>query len=315
MPNNNGNTVIHSQTTSVVLMIFPSSFGLNTQTAASNTFQLQSLTEDEKKVRDTAVSEFEKAVAALQTQGIQVVVCPSQTDVDTPDAIFPNNWISFHEDCVVTYPMLTPNRRNERQLENVEAVLEKAVGFAKKPNLDLSTLENQGKILEGTGSLVLDREKRVAFATLSARTTTAAIEIFTEKTGFSVITFRSFDQKNKEIYHTNVMMSLGEKFAVICLDAITDLSEKENVIRQLIELDKEIIAISLSQMHAFCGNILQLKNTEGKFKIAMSAAAKAAFSESQLTQLKKHGELIVVDIPTIEAVGGGGIRCMLAEVF
>ena len=111
------------------------------------------------------------------------------------------------------------------------------------------------------------------------------------------------------------MMSLGEKFAVICLDAITDLSEKENVIRQLIELDKEIIAISLSQMHAFCGNILQLKNTEGKFKIAMSAAAKAAFSESQLTQLKKHGELIVVDIPTIEAVGGGGIRCMLAEVF
>ena len=142
MPNNNGNTVIHSQTTSVVLMIFPSSFGLNTQTAASNTFQLQSLTEDEKKVRDTAVSEFEKAVAALQTQGIQVVVCPSQTDVDTPDAIFPNNWISFHEDCVVTYPMLTPNRRNERQLEIVEAVLEKAVGFEKKPNLDLSTLEN-----------------------------------------------------------------------------------------------------------------------------------------------------------------------------
>jgi hypothetical protein len=315
MPNNNGNTTLHSQTTSVVLMIFPSSFGFNTQTAASNTFQLQSFSEDEKKVRDTAVAEFEQAVRALQAQGIQVVVCPSQTDVDTPDAIFPNNWISFHEDSVITYPMLTPNRRNERQLENVEAVLEKAVGFAKKSHLDLSSLENQGKILEGTGSLVLDRENKVAFATLSARTTTAAIEIFTEKTGFSVVTFRSFDQKNKEIYHTNVMMSLGEEFAVICIDAITDLSEKEKVIRKLKKLGKEIIAISLEQMHAFCGNILQLKNSDGNFKIAMSATAESAFSESQLTQLRKHGEFIVVDIPTVEVVGGGGIRCMLAEVF
>jgi hypothetical protein len=176
-------------------------------------------------------------------------------------------------------------------------------------------LENEGKILEGTGSLVLDRKQSIAFATLSARTTTAAIEIFIEKTGFTVVPFHSYDLKNKEIYHTNVLMSLGEKFAVICLDAITDVTEKNQVVKKLEGLNKEIIAITVPQMHAFCGNVLQLLNTDGVFKVAMSAAAQSAFSESQLSQLKKHGELLVVDIPTIEAVGGGGIRCMLAEVF
>jgi hypothetical protein len=302
-----------AQTTNSVLMIYPKQFGFNAQTAESNTFQNRPKSEIE--VQNAAIKEFDNMVETLKSEDISVYVCPSPEDKLTPDAIFPNNWISFHQDKVYLYPMLAPNRREERQLETVKKVVEDQSGDKLiKEVIDISPMENEGVYLEGTGSLVLDRENRVAFANISARTHKKAVEDFAQKTGYEVVTFHSKDLNDQEVYHTNVVMSVGDKFTVVCLSSMTQ-KDKQKVTKKLEELNKELIDISLEQMANFCGNIIELKSNDGQPKIIMSEAAFKAFEAQQIETLKKYGKIVTAPIPTIESVGGGSARCMIAEIF
>lgn len=304
-----------AQTTNTVLMIFPTTFGLNPQTIQSNSFQPQSISEDEKTIRDRAQAEFNQTVEILQAEDVAVVVCPSPENENTPDAIFPNNWVSFHPDMLITYPMMAPNRRKERQPEVVLKVLREKVGYTTETILDLSYLENEGINLEGTGSMVLDRPHKVVFATLSVRTAADALAVFKEETGYEVVPFTSFDKNDKQIYHTNILMSIGTNWAVVAPEAIHDESEREMVLNKLMQLEKEIIPLTLEQVHHYCGNILEVKNKNGEPLIVMSQGAHDAFRPEQLERLHAHGKIVMVDIPTVEEIGGGGARCMLAEVF
>lgn len=305
------------QLTSVLLMIAPSMFGLNKQTM-DNKFQhtFQDLTE--QQITQRAIQEFDSMVEVLTQAGIEVVVTPTRTDATEkmPDAVFPNNWISFHPDRIILYPMLAINRREERQLENVKQEITRQTGKQIHAKVeDLSYLEKSGLYLEGTGSLILDRVAHVGFAAISQRTHLEALDIFSAKTGYKIITFHSHDANGHAIYHTNVVMSVGEKFAVVCFDAISDETEKAIIRQQLTALGKDIFSISMEQMTNFCGNILQVKNTAGLPKIIMSQTAYDAFTTEQKLGLEHHGALLPVKIPTIEKVGGGSARCMLAEVF
>lgn len=305
-----------TQLTDTILMISPSSFALNPETLLDNKFQPTSISEDEAQVRDTAMAEFAGMVQQLRDEGIEVIVCPTRQDgVVTPDAVFPNNWISFHENGVILYPMKAPNRRAERQLDTVKLVLSEAGKVLDEHVLDLSELENDGHYLEGTGSLVIDRPAKVAFANISERTNTQALNVFSQKTGYETVLFTSNDRDGNPIYHTNVVMSIGEGFTVICLAAIKDTDERQVVASKLQALGKEIIDITLDQLHNFCGNILQVKSKTGEQKIVMSQTAYDAFTPEQREALARHGSLVPVSIPTIERIGGGSARCMMAEVF
>jgi len=306
-----------SQLTDLLLMIVPSMFGLNPETNTDNVFQPKSITENEEEITAAAMAEFDQMVQQLRSENIQIVVCPSREDsgIITPDAVFPNNWVSFHSDQIVIYPMKAPNRRAERQLGNVQKALKNSGFLTEGTTLDLSSLENKGQILEGTGSLVLERNQKVGFASLSERTTSSALKEFSQQAGYEIVSFNSVDRNGVPIYHTNVVMSIGEGFAVICADAIQDKNEKQTVLQRLRQLGKEIIEISHDQLHDFCGNILQVKSTDGLTKIIMSKTAYDAFTKEQRGKLSQHGKLLVVTIPTIERIGGGSARCMLAEVF
>lgn len=270
------------------------------------------------RTNELATAEFDSMVANLRAQLINVLVVQDDLSVDSPDSIFPNNPISFHPDnggTVIKWPMKFDNRRVEKQLPIVEK-LTQDFGFQVAQVLDWSHLEQEGKIIEGTGSLVLDREHRVAFAALSQRTTQGGVDHFSKELDFRSITFKAYDpNKKSEIYHTNVMMSVGKKFTVICSDAIPDPAEREMVLSELRELGKDIIEIDVEQMDAFAGNILEVQDANGAPKIVMSRTAYKCLAPIQVAQLELYGEIIVNNIDTIEANGGGSARCMEAEVF
>lgn len=303
-----------SQLTDTVVMISPDQFGFNPQTANTNVFQ-HKVNIKEKELQQKAQKEFNNMVSILKSEGINVNVLPSRTGVVTPDAVFPNNWFSSHpERKIILYPMLAPNRRAERQPEELKKILS-TIGINNPHIIDLSSEENRGKILEGTGSLVLDRKNKVAFAMESPRTTKIIFDEWCKKIGYQGIFFHAYDKDSLPIYHTNVTMSLGEGFAVACLESIKNLSEKKILTEKLKENGRKLIPISLKQTYSFCGNILQLKSTKGDKKIVLSKTAFKSFTLKQINQLKEFGELVVVEIPTIEKVGGGSARCMLAEIF
>ncbi len=310
-------TMKQHQLTDTVVMISPDQFGFNPETAVTNVFQ-HNLTEEglsEQIIRDTALEEFQQMVTVLKEHQINVLVLPSRKDVVTPDAVFPNNWFSHHENnLLILYPMLTPNRRVERQPKALTALLASA-GIPHPTVKDLANDEHKGNILEGTGSLVLDREHQVAFAMGSPRTTKAEFEKWCKEMDYQGIFFHAYDAKRFPIYHTNVVMSIGREYVVICLDSISDTNEKEKVIQTLKTLNKEIIPISIEQLKSFCGNILQALSTKGEVIIIMSDSAWEAFTPQQQKILHKYGEIIPVHIPTIEKVSGGSARCMLAEIF
>lgn len=300
------------QTTNILMMVVPIFFAFNFETAEDNEFQILEPNKSQEEIRDKAILEFNRMVDRLRNEGLKVIVVDSQKD--TPDAVFPNNWISFHGDKVVLYPMKNNNRRKERQYKNVLKALAQA-GIKKQPELiDLTYLEDQNQIVEGTGSLILDRVNKVAFALLSQRTNKEAVEKFAKQMGYEAIIFSGSDKHGKEIYHTNVIMSVGEQFAVVCYEAIKDEKEQAMVKRKLAELGKEVIDITLEQVENFCGNILQVNSKKGP-KIIMSQTAYNAFSTKQIDILVKHGHIVPVDIQQIETTGGGSARCMLAEVF
>ncbi len=304
----------YSQLTDTVVMISPDQFGFNPQTAGTNVFQHQ-LSLSKKEVRDKAIKEFRNMVELLESEKIRVLVLGSRVGVITPDAVFPNNWFSHHQDGrLVLYPMLAENRRRERQFLNLKNLLSD-VKINHIKEVDFSGDENKGLILEGTGSLVLDRENQMAFAMESPRTTKKEFDRWCLKMGFEGIFFHAQDSTDVPVYHTNVVMSIGREFAVICLESIKSQAEKLLIIKKLTVAGKKIIPISLKQMYKFCANILQLVSIGGSSKIIMSKTAYETLTSGQKTSLEKYGKLVIVDIPTIETIGGGSARCMLAEIF
>ncbi|MDB5011594.1 MAG: hypothetical protein JWQ06_2383 [Mucilaginibacter sp.] len=299
-----------NQSTSNILMIRPVSFGFNAQTAESNAFQNQDA--GQQQVQEKAVQEFDSFVQTLKDNGVNVCVIADTIEPHTPDSIFPNNWVSFHADGnVFLYPMQAENRRLERR-EDVIRKLEEE--FKVKHVIDLSRFEHENKFLEGTGSMVLDRVNKIAYVCISPRTNEEVLTVFCKKTGYKAVSFHANDQQGLPIYHTNVLMAIGTMFAVICLDSITDKHEKETVINSLKSTYKEVIAISFEQMNQFAGNILEVKNKAGKTLIVMSQNAYQAFNEQQKATLSKYGKLVYAAINTIEHIGGGSARCMIAEV-
>lgn len=299
-----------NQSTNNLLMIRPVAFGFNVQTAGSNAFQKQDA--DQQAVQQKAQQEFDVFVQILRDNGVNVTVIDDNIEPHTPDSIFPNNWVSFHDNGdIFLYPMQAENRRLERR-EDIIRQLEE--NFKANYVIDLSRYEAKNQFLEGTGSMVLDRENKIAYACLSPRTNAEVLKAFCDYTGYQAITFDAFDQNGQAIYHTNVLMAVGSKFAVICLDSIINSTEKEAVIHSLKSTGKAIIAITFDQMNHFAGNMLEVKNNLGETLVVMSQAAFTSLTAGQKTALEKYGKLVYADINTIETNGGGSARCMMAEV-
>ena len=300
----------HPQSTSHILMIRPVNFGFNEETAGSNAFQNREAKDDDANRK--AQQEFDGMVSALCANGVDVTVIDDTPEPYTPDSIFPNNWVSFHADGeVYLYPMQAENRRLERR-EDIIAKLEDR--FSVKHVIDLSRFEQENKFLEGTGSMVPDRENKIAYACISPRTDRDVLDLFCEHAGYRPVTFDAVDEKGQAIYHTNVLMCVGTGFAVICLDSIPNPDEKLVVKESLSLTKKEIIDISFGQMKHFAGNMLEVKNSAGDTLIVMSQSAFDALLDEQKQILKKYGKLVHADIGTIETLGGGSARCMMAEV-
>jgi hypothetical protein len=298
------------QSTSHLLMIRPVNFGFNEQTAESNAFQNRNA--QSESANNQAQKEFDGMVNILRENGVDITVVDDTMEPHTPDSIFPNNWVSFHSDGqVFLYPMQAENRRLERR-EDIINGLEDC--FKVKHVIDLSRFEEENKFLEGTGSMVLDRENKIAYACISPRTDRELLQIFCEHTGYAPVTFDAADEHGKAIYHTNVLMCIGSGFATICLDSIPNPHEKQVVKDSLLSTHKEIIDISFDQMNHFAGNMLEVKNKSGETLIVMSKNAHDALLGDQKTILTKYGKLVYADINTIETIGGGSARCMMAEV-
>jgi hypothetical protein len=295
-------------------MVRPASFGFNLQTAASNAFQQNPTEAAETETQRLALEEFDGVAKALQRAGVDVVVASDTVLPAKPDAIFPNNWVSFHFDGTVTlYPMLAPNRRWERREEVLEQVVREG-GFRVLRTFDLTHRESEGKFLEGTGSLVLDRPHRVAYASLSPRTDLDVLGEFAQLLDYELVTFEGRDSTTEPVYHTNVVMAIGTRFAVVCGEAIVEPAHRDAVFNKLRAAGHDIVDISLRQMLDFAGNILELAPAAGGHAVALSTTAWRSLDLAQKRNLESHAEVIPVSIPTIERVGGGGVRCMLAEI-
>ena len=305
------------QITNSILMIRPVQFRMNEQTAVNNYYQktIEHLTPD--AVNALAVEEFDAFVQKLQAAGIQVVVVEDTREFDTPDSIFPNNWISFHQNgTIALYPMFAENRRFERKESVVEAVEDK--GFSIKHVVDYTEAEQENLFLEGTGSIILDREYQKAYCALSPRADEQLFIEFCEDFDFFPVIFSAYqtvNQKREKIYHTNVMMCIGSTFAVICLDSIDDKKERKNVINHLKKDNKDIIEITEDQVNQFAGNMLQLLGKNNTPFLIMSQSAFDSLRADQLSKLEKHTKIISSSLQTIEACGGGSARCMMAEIF
>ena len=304
------------QITNTILMIRPVAFRLNEQTTVNNYFQ-ETMSIENVEINKKAQVEFDTFAEKLRSVGVQVIVEDDQLEMDTPDSIFPNNWVSFHANgSVVLYPMFAENRRRERREETLIR-LEKE-GFIIKDIIDYTTAENEEIYLEGTGSLLLDRVNKKAYCALSDRAHEDLIIEFCEDFEYTPVIFSAFqtkDHKRLPIYHTNVMMALGEHIAIICLDSIDDKKEKRLVVKNLKEDKKEIIEISEEQMHQFAGNMLQVKGANESKYMVMSKAAFDSLRPDQIKKIEADAHILSSDLQTIETCGGGSARCMMAEVF
>ena len=305
------------QTTNSILMIRPVAFRMNEQTAVNNYYQkvLDGLLP--ATVNAKAQQEFDVFVEKLRAVGVDVTVVDDKENSDTPDSIFPNNWISFHENGdVALYPMFAENRRQERREDILDTLEEN--GFIIDNIMDYTSAEEDGFFLEGTGSLVLDRANGKAYCALSPRADEELFIEFCEDFEFTPVIFEAFQTVGKErklIYHTNVMMCIGETFAVICADCIDDKKERKMVLDSLKGDDKEVILITEEQVNNFAGNMLELKGTDDRRYLIMSASAHQSLTKKQIAQLEEHVTILSSSLDTIEACGGGSARCMMAEIF
>lgn len=298
------------QTTSQILMIRPVAFDFNAETAVNNAFQQQS---SETAVNEKAQKEFDDFVAVLRANKINVTVIDDTLEPHTPDSIFPNNWASYHDDgTVVLYPMFATNRRLERQKKVLEKINER---FIINSEIDLTGYENDNLFLEGTGSVILDREHHIAYACVSPRTNATVLYDFCDKKGYTPVLFTALDKKGKQIYHTNVMMCLANLYVIICLDSVSNEAERNILKEKFQETGKEIIQISFEQMNQFAGNMLQVKNEEGENFLVMSTQAYRSLTNEQIKRIETYNPIIHSPLYTIEQNGGGSARCMMAEIF
>ena len=299
--------------TSHIMMVSPTNFGHNNQTAETNLFQINEAIGDPDTIKQMALNEFNGFVDELRKHGVTVNVVYDTPEPIKPDAIFPNNWISFHSDgTVVLYPMYSENRRWERRRSIIELI---GQSYEINKEIDLSHYEAENKFLEGTGSMVWDKSTKNCFACLSKRTHVEVLEDFCEKMCYHLIRFESSDDHGNPIYHTNVMFSISSKYAIVCLDSIRHEQEKEMIIHYLEEAGKEIITISMSQMFQFCGNVMELGNGKGESILAMSEKAYLSFLPEQIKIIEKYSTIVHSPLSTIEKLSGGGARCMIAEIF
>jgi len=305
------------QTTSTLLMIQPAAFFFNEETAENNYYQDASKAVAKASSQELALKEFNEFVDLLQANHIEVIVVPDLVENQTPDSIFPNNWVSFHEDGhVFLYPMYAKSRRKERRPEILDQV--KNAGFSISELTDLSATENDGLYLEGTGSMIFDRANQIAYAARSIRTDENLFIRYCESIGYQPVVFSSFqtvEQKRLPIYHTNVMMCVADRYAVICLSCIDDAEERSMVRGKLEKSGKTIIEISEEQVNQFAGNMLQVENEMGEKFLVMSDSACKSLTSEQLKLITSFNPILAPSLSTIETCGGGSARCMLAEVF
>jgi hypothetical protein len=300
------------QSAAAVLMVRPACFGFNPQTAGSNA--LQRAGGGEQGVHQAAATaEFDRVAGALRDAGIDVVIAADTPSPVKPDAIFPNNWVSFHADgTVALYPMLAVNRRWERREEIVRQVVREG-GYRVSRTVDFTHHESSGKYLEGTGSVVLDRVHAIAYACSSPRTDLDVLRDFSQQLDYDLVNFDALDSQGRPVYHTNVVMSVGSDFAIVCGESIVRAPQRAAVFARLRDSGHEIIDITRSQMLGFAGNVLELAPCGGRILVLSNTAA-GSLTAAQRAQLAAHSRLVAVDIPHIESVGGGGVRCMLAEI-
>jgi len=304
---------IESQLTSAVLMIRPKRFESNPLTAESNRFQ-SSQSVSPEQLQSSAANEFEAIADALSAKGVTVIRFDDTAEPHTPDSIFPNNWVSFHGDgTVVLYPMEAVNRRTERRRDIIDS-LSRDYGFQVSEIIDLSSHEKDGHYLEGTGSMVLDRVNRIAYACLSSRTHLDVLGEFAQRMNYEIIAFDAVDRNGTSIYHTNVLMNVGESLAVICADAIPRAEQRDAVLQRLAETRHEIVMLTYEQLDTFVGNMLELQTADGERLTVMSSRARASLTDEQVRKIEQHSTIVDTDIDTIEDSSGGSARCMLAEI-
>lgn len=302
---------MRSQAAAAVFMIRPASFGYNEQTAGSNSFQEDVKTEND--VAKAALSEFDNFIKKLDEEQIETIVLEDSPEPRKPDAVFPNNWISFHEDgSIAFYPMMAANRRIERRYDVIPLLRDK--GFVINRTLDFTHWEKEGRFLESTGSIVFDYVNRIGYANLSPRTDEFLLREAATHLNVDYELFRAVDRMGKDIYHTNVLLSIGDEFAVICDEAIKNTAQRKKIINRLKTTGHEIIPITYSQLYAFAANILQVVNRRGEKIILLSHTAYRSLNYRQISALEKYSRLLPVDIPTIENHGGGSVRCMIANI-
>ena len=301
------------QSTDTILMVRPANFGFNVETAENNAFQNKDTSLSNDEIKELAKTEFDNMVSGLRTKGITIIV---HHDTATPiksDAVFPNNWFSTHANgSLITYPMYSPNRRQERSeilLDNL------AKTFYLKRDDSLLEGEKRGAYLEGTGSMVLDRVHKIVYACYSERTHKTLLEIYCDKLGYKLVAWKSVDKDRIPYYHTNVIMTLGEKIAIICTESIVDEKEKYEVLQSLLDTHKEILQISQLQVEKMAGNMLEVKNHENKSFMVMSTSAYNSLTNNEIHSIEKFHMILHFDLSTIEYFGGGSARCMMAEIF
>ena len=304
---------IQPQSTAQIMMIRPAKFGFNNETATSNRFQVDSPAAiNRSQIQKLAQEEFDLMVSQMQTTGVNVHVFEDNEDLHRPDAVFSNNWVSFHQSGkVVLYPMMAESRRNERRRDIIKE-LEKT--YKVEEIVDLTYFEKEGKFLEGTGSMVLDRRYKIAYACLSPRTHPDVLEAFADALGYELVTFSASDENDTAIYHTNVIMCVGDIFAIVCLEAIKDPDERLMVRSALEETNKYIVEISLDQVKHFAGNMLMIRNKDQDKFLVMSTQAFEALTKSQKEILNDYARIFHSDLSVIESHGGGSARCMMTEI-
>ncbi|HLS10677.1 MAG TPA: arginine deiminase-related protein [Flavobacteriaceae bacterium] len=306
------------QITDTILMVRPAAFRMNEQTKVNNFFQEElDLDLQEAQINERAQEEFDAFVEKLRSVGVNVIVHQDKKENDTPDSIYPNNWISFHQSGnIAVYPMFAENRRRERNEEVLKLI--ESDGYRIDDVVDYTSAEEDDLFLEGTGSLILDRVNRKAYCALSDRADEDLVIEFCEDFEYTPVIFTAYhtvDGKREIVYHTNILMCVGTTFVVICLDTIDDKKEKKNIVQHFKQDNKEVIAITEEQMNQFAGNMLQVVGADGKTYLAMSEAARNSLTEAQVKTIEKHTNILSSDLHIIETLGGGSARCMMAEVF
>jgi len=300
------------QSTNNILLVRPSRFAFNSETASSNAFQTRE-GESAHETQAKALSEFESFAASLRSAGVNVFVSEDTETPEKPDAVFPNNWVTFHEDgTVILYPMFARSRRSERRRDIIDSLRKH---FKASNVIDLSDYENENKFLEGTGSIVFDHKSGIAYASLSARTDRKLFLRVCDYLHYKPVYFNTHDKNGQEIYHTNVMMCIGDRFSVVCLESITAKDEREAVRNSLAESGHQILEITFEQMNDFAGNMLSLKTNDRRDILALSRRAFDSFTAEQIQSIEAYCEMVPLEVSTIETAGGGSARCMIAEIF